>query len=361
VAQPRKPEHRGLPARWRFYHGAYRYQVPPGLEHMWDGRKQFTLGRTLAEAYKVWADRVGRVPTVTTLADALDRYALEVIPKKAPRTQLAHRQILLTLRKRFGHATVQAGAMGVKPHHVYEYVSKNADRLTAAHREVEVLSHVFTMCVQWGLIERHPFKGEVRFERELQPRAATRYVEDWEVLEALSLKPLRKKGSVLMCQAYIRVKLLTGLRQTDLLSLQPAVHFTDVGIDLTASKTQRTTGVRQVFTWTPELRAAVDMALEARPLDIARWLFCTQKGESYVADDGTASSFGHIWGRFVDRVVAETKLRARFKERDLRAKVASDAESLERARELLGHADARLTQRVYVRKPTPIRPARGIE
>ena len=66
-------------------------------------------------------------------------------------------------------------------------------------------------------------------------------------------------------------------------------------------------------------------------------------------------------GRFVDRVLAETKVKIRFTERDSRAKVASDAESLERARELLGHADARLTQRVYVRKPTPIRPAKGIE
>jgi hypothetical protein len=48
-------------------------------------------------------------------------------------------------------------------------------------------------------------------------------------------------------------------------------------------------------------------------------------------------------------------------ERDLRAKVASDAESLERARQLLGHFDARLTQRVYVRKAARIAPAKGIK
>jgi hypothetical protein len=119
--------------------------------------------------------------------------------------------------------------------------------------------------------------------------------------------------------------------------------------------------IGRVFTWTPELRAAIEMALDARPLDIARWLFCTREGESYVADDGTASSFGHIWGRFIDRVLAETKVTVRFKERDLCAKVASDADSLERARELLGHADTRLTKKVYIRKPTPIRPAKGIE
>jgi hypothetical protein len=46
----RKKENQGLPARWRRYHGAYFYQVPPGLESQWDGRKQFRLGTTLGEA-----------------------------------------------------------------------------------------------------------------------------------------------------------------------------------------------------------------------------------------------------------------------------------------------------------------------
>ena len=31
----------GLPARWRHYHGAYYYRVPPGLESQWDGRTQY--------------------------------------------------------------------------------------------------------------------------------------------------------------------------------------------------------------------------------------------------------------------------------------------------------------------------------
>ena len=60
------------------------------------------------------------------------------------------------------------------------------------------------------------------------------------------------------------------------------------------------------------------------------------------------------------RVLRETGLSQRFAERDLRAKAASDEDSLERARELLGHADATLTQRVYLRKPQPVLPAEGI-
>ena len=45
----------------------------------------------------------------------------------------------------------------------------------------------------------------------------TRYIEDWEIVEALSLEPMRKSGSVRMIQAYIRIKLLVGLRRGDLL------------------------------------------------------------------------------------------------------------------------------------------------
>jgi integrase len=58
-----------------------------------------------------------------------------------------------------------------------------------------------------------------------------------------------------------------------------------------------------------------------------------------------------MWQRFMDRVLAETKVRERFTEHDLRAKVGSDAVSLERARALLQHADSRTTERVYRRKP----------
>lgn len=352
MPRARSKENRGLPPRWRFYHGAYRFLVPPGQEAAWDGKRQFTLGTTLGAAYKVWAERVGRNERVVTIGEALDRYAREVIPDKRPATRVGDIKRLPTLRRKFGDARLDS----LLPKDIYTYVGANKHRLTAAHREVELLSHVFTMCVQWGLIDRHPWKGQVVFQREMKPRPGRRYVEDSEVLEVLSLQPRRPSGSVLMVQAYIRLKLLTGLRQTDLLLLQPALHFVDAGIRIETSKT----GVRQVFEWNPELRAAVDMALAARPLDIARWLFCTKQGGCYVNADTEVRTFARIWSNFMQRALAETKLTVRFKERDLRAKVASDAETLERARELLGHADARLTQRVYVRKPALIRPARGV-
>ena len=60
----------------------------------------------------------------------------------------------------------------------------------------------------------------------------------------------------------------------------------------------------------------------------------------------------------MDRMLKETAAKKRFAERDLRAKVATDAEAsenLERARILLGHADARITKKRYMRRAEIVR------
>ena len=100
------------------------------------------------------------------------------------------------------------------------------------------------------------------------------------------------------------------------------------------------------------------MALLARPIDIAPWLFCTRRGEGYFDEETGATGWDSMWQRFMSRLLAETKITQRFTEHDLRGKVGSDAESLERARQLLGHADRKITERVYRRKPELIRPLR---
>ena len=57
----------------------------------------------------------------------------------------------------------------------------------------------------------------------------------------------------------------------------------------------------------------------------------------------------------MDKVLRETSLQERFQERDLRAKTASDM-PLELASALLGHADVRITQKVYRRRPDVVKP-----
>lgn len=146
-----------------------------------------------------------------------------------------------------------------------------------------------------------------------------------------------------MLQAYIRLKMLIGIRRGDMLRLRTS-EITDAGIMIRPHKTANSSRLARTFEWTPTLRAAIDMALAARPIDIAPWLFCTRRGEGYFDEQsGQADGWNSIWQRFMTRLLAETKITRRFTEHDLRAKCASDAETLERARQLLGHADGRLT------------------
>lgn len=346
MPRPRLPRNRGLPARWHQRHGAYYYRVPPGLEAAWDGRQWFRLGATLPEAFRVFAARVETAGQARTIGELLDRYALQVVPTKAPKTQASNVFALAKLRAVFGHMPL----LPFPPRLVYQYVEKRQAKI-AAHREIEVLSHAYTKAVEWGFVDRHPFKGQVRLTGE-KPRQ--RYVEDWEIVECLSLPARRHKGSVAAVKAYLRLKLLTGLRRGDLLRLKTS-DLTDEGIAVRTHKT----GKSVVYLWTDELRRAVADARQARPVDISPWLFCNKRGEGYVDEQtGEAAGFKSIWQRFMARVIAETQVTEHFTEHDLRAKVGSDAESLARARALLAHVDDRTTQRVYRRKPERVKPAR---
>ena len=64
-----------------------------------------------------------------------------------------------------------------------------------------------------------------------------------------------------------------------------------------------------------------------------------------------------MWQPFMDRVLVETNVKHRFTEHDLRAKVASDAASLEKVRALLQDADAR-TARVPAKARTRLSAAK---
>jgi hypothetical protein len=360
----RNSENKGLPLRWQLIHGAYYYRVPPGLEGLWGNKKRFRLGKTLDESYGVWTERMAQVagPTdVKNIGDLLDRYTREVIPTKAISSQTNNRYQLPMLREVFGAMPL----LPFKPQLIYQYVDhrsrKRKNPVTGrttggkiiAHREIELLSHAFTKAVEWGYIDRHPFKFEIRLIGE---SSRDRYIEDWEIVEVLNLPAFRKKGSVLMIQAYLRIKLLTGMAQGDLLRLQPELHIKEDGIHNQRHKTAKKTGIRTIYEWSPKLRAAVDMALAARPRDSA-FLFCNYRGQGYINETlGRASGWKSMWQHFMARVIKETKIEKHFTEHDMRAKVASDAESLEHAQALLAHADSKTTKRIYRRKAELVKP-----
>ena len=357
MARKRNKQNQGLPARWRLYHGAYFYQVPPGLESKWDGRKQFRLGKTLGEAAQAWAKRMAASERpVNYVHELLERYAIEVTPTKAVATQAGENASLANLRKVFGDMRL----VDVEPQHIYKYADTRVSRagkksLSMARHDIGVFKHAFTKAVEWGLMAKHPFKGEVRL-KGAKPR--TRYVEDWEIVEALSLEPMRKSGSVRMIQAYIRIKMLIGLRRGDLLRLRMSRyhrhrhqgdasqdgrhnrHYPNVRMDPRAPGRRRYGEGRQAPAHCPVV-------------------VLYGQGEGYFDEEtGRPHGWNSMWQRFMARLLKDTKIKERFTEHDLRAKCASDAESLGRAQQLLGHADSKITERVYRRKPETVRPLR---
>ena len=336
--KPRKPENRKLPARWRFKHGAYYYRVPESARSLWDGKSEYRLGTSAFEAYRVWADRVESMSELRSMADLLDRYAVEVVPGKAPKTQESNQISIRRLRPVFGDMPISA----VKPRHAYQYRDKITRKHgpASANRDLEVLSHGMSKAVEWGLIDRNPIKGQVR--KNSLPRRE-RYIEDWELDEAL-------KVASPMLSAYIVLKLLTGLRRGDLLRLCMR-DLQDEGIHVKTSKT----GKILVIRWTDELRRSVDAALRVRKKDIVPWLFCTRSGDCYVKSDGSANGFDSLWQRFMRRVISETKVEVSFQEKDLRKKTASDM-PLELARSLLGHVSSTTTARHYRLKGDVVSP-----
>jgi integrase len=340
----RKPEHKGLPTGWRQRYGAYYYQVPKSLRHLWDNKTEFRLGATLPEAYRVWAERLELQRDARTIAELLEQYNLQVVPGKTWKTQESNRISISRLRKVFGAMPIAA----IEPHHVYKYVDLVSKKhgVTSARRDWEVLRHVYTMAVQWGLVRAHPLLGQVRVEK---PRPRDRYIEDWELVEALTVAP-----PILL--AYVEFKLLTGLRRKDILLLRRDC-IEDGELVVTPSKTARSSGMRLRFEVTPDLQAAVDAA-KAVPRKVGSvWLFATRSGKCYLDETtGRANGFDSLWARWMRNAIDKTKLTERFQERDLRKKSITDDIDLEAARKRAGHTSEQITKTVYRLKGEKVKP-----
>jgi integrase len=341
--KPRLDTNKGLPAGWRHKHGAYYYRPPVQLRDLWEGKTEYRLASSLSEAYRVWADKLEIYSDAQNVGELLDRYAHEVIPLKAPRTQSSNLASISKLKRVFGEMPIEA----VKPKHVYQFKDlRGKQGKTAANRDIEVLSHAFTKAIEWGFCENHPIKGKVqKFSRP--PR--NRYIEDWELAEALTVASP-------FIAAYIELKLHTGLRRGDLLSLKIS-DLKDDGIHVMPRKTSGTTGKKIIFEWTDSLRDSVNHIMSMRKKVLSIWLFHTNRGQPYLKPNGTANGFDSIWQRFMAKALVNTKLKERFTEHDLRAKVASETGS-EHAKQMLGHSSAAITDRVYRRKPELIQPAK---
>jgi len=311
------------PARWREHHGAIYYQVPEIERDRWDGKTMFRLGKTEPVAWVTWYARTEVfVDMPKTMTAAFDRYAMEVLPKKAPRTQESYLAALTRLRPVFGNMLVSA----VKPRHVYAYMDRRPD--IAGNREKATLSAVMTECVRWGVIDRNLVR-EVRRNKE---EVRSRYVDDSELL-------LFREHCSPFLKAYVELKMLTGLRQGQLLALAAAA-WDGKRLRVPAAK-----GGKPVHYSGTGLFDAIERLKALQKGPIYTHIVGDRNATSY-----TEGGFRAIWRRAMKKYIEAGG--ERFREHDLRAKVASDDPQFATAR--LGHQNSSTTSRHYLRKPVEV-------
>ena len=315
-----------LPTRVYLKHGSYFYVTLPE-------RKWIRLGKTESEMYAALSKIKALDAGKGTMLEYFDRYEKEVIPNKAPRTQIDNLSEIKNVKKAFGHMNPEA----IKPKHIYAYM--DARGITAkirANREKSLLSGVFSHMIRWGVLETNP----CQFVKSFTEKARNRYVEDWEYQAVLEI------ASPVIAIA-LEIAVTTGMRQGDILNLKYS-ELTEIGIPITQNKT----GKKQIFEWTPALRAAIKKSREQkRYAENVTNIIANERGQAY-----TSNGFKSNWQRLMNKAIDSGAIKKRFTFHDLRAKAGSDAN--ENAQKLLGHASASTTKRVYERKPSQVKPNR---
>jgi integrase len=328
--------------RWKC--GAYRYRVPRWVEQstvdsVFNGKREYKLGKTQYEAAleyaRVMRELEGPISAIVTMGDLMARYRAEVIPLKSPASQRSNIDSLKKLYPVFG----QLAPQDFDSTFAFQYRDKRKEAPTSANRDLEVLSHLFSKAIEWGVLrnDQHPMRG-LRYKNITKPR--DRYVTDDELGFALEVASP-------FLQAYINLKLALGLRKGDMLRLKLS-DKTERGIQAMNTKT----GKRTLYTLTPERERAWNDCLKIRPKKRTHFnlLFCTRDGQPYINEEGRTSGFNSMWQRFMAKALEETELQERFTEHDLRAKVASDSDNAEQARKRMGHASEVTTRSIYMRK-----------
>jgi integrase len=315
-----------LPARVYHKHNAYYYVTP---------EKQWIRLGTTEDVAIVEYSRIASAPEVlSTMNRVFDKYVQEALPQKAARTQKDNLKELKNLRAVFGAMRPQ----DVKPRHIAQYLAVRTAKVRG-NREVALLQHVFKKALNWGVVEINPCRG---IERNPEyPR--DRYVTDQELVQFLSCAPER-----LVC--YVELKLLTGLRQADLLKLR-FEDFSSTGLSLTISKSgrgsERRGQLRVLFPMVLELESLVKR-LKTLDSSSTGWLFPTQRRRGTYRPLRT-SGFDSLWDRTWLKARRLHPTLSHFREHDLRAKAATDADhaGLD-ATSLLVHGSKKTTQ-AYLR------------
>lgn len=263
--------------------------------------------------------------------EILDRFVKEYVPSLAPRTQKDYAYHIHTLRQWFGHRR----ANDMKARDFREFMGVTRGKIHR-NRQLAVLSCAFSEAVgRWYWMDANPCRDVKRHPS----RPRDRYVTDEEYESFKALVPLRLKLAM-------DLALLTGQRQGDILKLTWDRVDRVIGrIRFRQSKTGKRLGIRI----TPAIAELLERCERLGPP--GPHVIRKRSGLPY-----TSEGFRSIWQRYMRRWVSQGNERFTF--HDLRAKSASDSETIDAAYQRLGHTSMSMTRRAYDRGERLVDPLR---
>lgn len=234
-------------------------------------RREISLGTDYALAVKKWAeleiDAKPRHAAIMTFRYVAERYARDVIPKKAPRTQDGNLAELAKLYKFFDDPPAPLDE--IRPVHIQQYLENRKDAPVRATREKALFSHLWNKAREWGYTEKpNPCAG-------IKGTASARemYIENdvYDAVYEAANQPLRDA----MDLAY-----LTGQRVADVLRMAET-DIRDGAIEVQQNKT----GAKLRIAVKGELRTLIDRMVESKKKHAVRslGLLCNEKGRQFTA------------------------------------------------------------------------------
>jgi integrase len=250
-----------------------------------------------------------------TYGEVMILYIARAVPKLKPASQPEYIRIIQNrLMHAFGHMLLDT----LQSSHIAKYLQAREDQGApiGGNREKAVLGSVISWGMRFGWCGYNPCFG-VRRNKETPSRV---YVSDKLLRDVVD-------RATPALQNLLSVAFLTGLRQTDLITLKRKNIKTE-GIELRQSKD----GKLRMITWSPALKHFVDKALARSECD---HVFVGMSGKPWSVD-GLQS--------------AMRRLAPGFRFRELRPKAASDAEH-----NVLGHDAQMLSRYVRAQRLKPVR------
>ena len=161
-----------------------------------------------------------------TLAEVIDRYAVEVLPQK-PKSAFAQGRQLDWWKEQIGHMVlvdITPGVITSTRETLKKSINKNGKSFTVAsvNRYMAALSHVFSIAYrEWGWANQNPFSKVSKLK---EPRGRTRFLTQDEIKRFLQACKESRSNAL---YPIVLLALSTGARKSEILQL----HWEDVDFE----------------------------------------------------------------------------------------------------------------------------------